>query len=108
MKCPRCGKKISEAELKALWGAYCRSRRRGPVASELTAEAAPEPEQKRAPETRDALIAWLTEWRARYDVKNAGRPLGNRSLSQLKKMYEQAQLGVTYRVGRSWHQQTQV
>ena len=57
--------------------------------------------------TRQFLIEWLTAWRKEHGKPGTDRALKNRSTAQLRKMYEQAVAGETYRVGRRWRAATQ-
>ena len=72
MKCPHCGKEISETV-------------EGPAVG-----------------SRQYLIAWLTAWRKGNGLEGSGRPISNRSLPQLQKMFEEAQSGKQYRARRRW------
>ena len=72
MKCPHCGKEISETVHEPAVG------------------------------SRQYLIAWLTAWRKENGLGDSGRPISNRSLPQLQKMYDEAQRGKLYRAGRRW------
>jgi hypothetical protein len=56
------------------------------------------------PANRKHLIGWLENWRRENGVGDSGRPLRNRSLAQLRTMYDQAQAGKSYRAGRRWTQ----
>ena len=58
MKCPHCGKEIGDTV------------------------------EEPAEMSRQELITWLTTWRKDNGLENSGRPLSNRSLPQLRKMYE--------------------
>jgi hypothetical protein len=75
------------------------------------------PEKRKAREARDQaasqvgqnagrrqyLVAWLSEWRKQNGIGDSGRSLSNRSLSQLERMFKQAQSGErSYRSGRRW------
>ena len=56
--------------------------------------------QKR--EERRKLLEFLCEWRTNQGIANSARILSNRSLAQLRKMRDQIERGMTYRIGRRW------
>jgi hypothetical protein len=85
VNCPHCNKPIEWQvvleELRLVLGIFPKGR--------------VQPENERT-----SLIAWLLAWR-----ENCGLPkieLRGRSTAQLRKMFEAAQIGKQYRLGRKW------